>query len=204
MARLAIDAREGELGGVQERLAAGDDINQSDGPDDRTAIHEAATAGHLHIVEYLLQHGAHACALSKSGNTPLHLGAWCGHVPVIEALLVHGADARATTKSGNTPLHWAARFGHARAAELLLHYGADPLAMNKDGKLARDLASAAVHLEVLRVLQSDELEVPQVDCVPDGLNEESLSHPSDQDVIAVDTDHPARSETHLRSLVLKK
>eukprot|EP00976_Prorocentrum_cordatum_P007853 156453-Prorocentrum_minimum.AAC.1 len=152
MARLALEAARGDLGGVEERLEVGDDVNRGDGDDCRTALHEAVTAGHLHIVQYLLDHGASVDPPSQSGNTALHFAAWCGRAEIASLLLQRGASLNSCTKSSNTPLHWAAKYGHLDLVDILLQANADVGMVNQDGNTALHLAANKEHAQIVERL----------------------------------------------------
>ncbi len=66
------------------------DVNEA-GAAERRAIHRAAGANHMAVVEYLHSKGADLNIKDKSGRTPLH---WCcigGHKDVAEYLVKNGA-----------------------------------------------------------------------------------------------------------------
>eukprot|EP00899_Mesostigma_viride_P006901 jgi/Mesvir1/16211/Mv08469-RA.1 len=157
MTRLAIEAGRGDEGGLLERLEAGDDVNAADGVDERTALHEAAAAGHVDIMGVLFRHGARVDVQSKTGNTPLHLAAWNGRDQAVRLLLTHGANAGLRTQSGNTPLHWAAKHGHVAVVALLAQAGHAQVCLsvqNNDGDTPLHLACRLGHREVVQLLMA--------------------------------------------------
>ena len=95
--------------------------------DGATALHAAAGAGDVGMVEALLQAGADARArLRKSHSTPLLSAAARGHARVVEALLegAGGAQDKALLlsdldSSGGSALHASAVGGHVEALRLL-------------------------------------------------------------------------------------
>jgi ankyrin repeat protein len=88
----------------------------------KTALHYAASLGHVKIVNMLLEQGhASVDAVDCGGNTPLCLAL----VPVVaEALLAHNANPNHANNQGNTPLHTACAFGVLELRCLLLSWGA--------------------------------------------------------------------------------
>ena len=73
-----------------------------------TALHEAAQAGHVLVVEEILKSQADAAltvgAVEKTkSSTPLHLAAAQGHAEVIEMILAHGGSKDTLDADGNTP-----------------------------------------------------------------------------------------------------
>ena len=59
-----------------------------------TPLHLAAKEGHIHIVGFLINHGADINAQKKGffSVTPLHVSSQEGHVLVVKTLIEHGAD----------------------------------------------------------------------------------------------------------------
>src|SRR5262245_51678403 len=85
-------AREGNLEGVQRFVAEGIPVD-SRARGDVTPLHEAAEAGHLEMVQWLIEHGAdlHARTLRNPGDagshTPLHLAVSAGRLDVARLLI---------------------------------------------------------------------------------------------------------------------
>ncbi|KZV72354.1 ankyrin [Peniophora sp. CONT] len=103
--------------------------------DGNTALHWAASFGHLDFVRVLLDHPA----VNEDGQTALHAAASRGHSEICRVLLDHGAFVDATDNDGNTPLrvsktegprvggHWVGKYceeRHPNVASVLLEYGA--------------------------------------------------------------------------------
>lgn len=84
-----------------------------------SALHHAAAAGSLEVVELLLAAGASPRKRSHDGSTPLHAAALAGHLEVARALLAAGAETRATTNSGYSVLDAARVGGNSAVVELL-------------------------------------------------------------------------------------
>src|SRR5215472_5072850 len=76
-----------------------------------TALHMAAAAYQLEIVEFLIAHGADVHARNRLGATPLHYAADMnrrdadGQTRTIACLISAGADPNVTNRLGVTPLH---------------------------------------------------------------------------------------------------
>ncbi len=118
-------AMRGDLEEVRTLLRGGADVNAAQG-DGMTALHWAAEAGELEIVEILIYAGANPGAVTRLGDyTPLHLASKVGQSNTVEALLAAGADPDARTGTGSaTALHFAAAAGSAATVTALLHHGA--------------------------------------------------------------------------------
>ncbi len=111
-----------------------------------TALHVAAAAASLEIVQLLTMAGANCRARNRRGAEPLHYG--CdgsfkdSQTPatVIEHLVASGADANAFDRSGVAPLHRAVRSRCLEAVTALLNAGADVRLRNKSGSTPLHLA----------------------------------------------------------------
>ncbi|KAL7286755.1 hypothetical protein TKK_0018900 [Trichogramma kaykai] len=120
---------------------------------DNSPLMEAAIAGHVDIVNLLINHGAEINAQSTSGNTPLMYGCAGGHVKVVEALLNAGANVEDHNENGHTPLMEAASAGHVPVAEILLKFGAGINTHSNEFKeSALTLACYKGHLKMVKFL----------------------------------------------------
>ena len=113
--------------------------------DGRTALHEAARAGHGSIVTALLAAGADPATSDSSGNNPLHEAARGGHLEVLAQLLdaVDPATAAAADGQGCNVLMLAC-MTPATTPDLvrrLLTMGIDPAARDAAGRRAIDRAA---------------------------------------------------------------
>ncbi|XP_020288047.1 transient receptor potential channel pyrexia-like isoform X2 [Pseudomyrmex gracilis] len=94
--------------------------------DGRTALHLAACAASVRIVEELLKHGADPCKWDfEKKCTPLHCAAAASCVVTIKCLIKSGADINAGL-TGRSPLHYAVLNNAADCVEALLQAGACP------------------------------------------------------------------------------
>jgi ankyrin repeat protein len=115
-----------------------------------TALHVAAAAYRLDLVEQLLSLGADPRAKNRRGVEPLHAAAesfpgsrrWDpeAQAATIAGLIGAGADPNAETMEGATPLHRAVRTRGAAAVRALLEGGADPGRCNRAGSTPLKLA----------------------------------------------------------------
>jgi hypothetical protein len=108
-----------------------------------TALHMAAAACQLRIVEKLIAKSADVRARNRRGAEPLHyavdggpgLPGWNprAQAKIIGQLIRAGADPNVLDKSGVAPLHRAVRNRCAAAVKALVENGADPRAPNGKG-----------------------------------------------------------------------
>jgi ankyrin repeat protein len=118
-------------------------VRLDDDPEQLTALHLAAAAGHLETVQYLLSSDVRADvgAARMNNFTPLHSAAMNGHASVCEALLRAGAPVNVQTiPQRYAPLHSAAFAGHLDAIRILLAHGADPTLVNYRNERPADTA----------------------------------------------------------------
>lgn len=121
-------------------------VNARDGRG-RTALHEAAGAGHAELCRALLNAGADVDARDRDRRTPLLDAVRAGSVGALEVLLAAGADVHATDATGANALHVACAVEIPSLALIrqLLALGVDPHAPNAQGDSARAIAVAAGH-----------------------------------------------------------
>ena len=92
------------------------DINMRTG-EGRTALHLAASNGHVPTTRFLLQTGADMTLVDNTGNTALRLAAENGHLQVVKLLLTAGAVLESTQLSAT--LKSVTNNGHDAVANLL-------------------------------------------------------------------------------------
>jgi hypothetical protein len=102
----------------------------------------SAARDEVHLLGYLLAHGANANARATNGETALGAAAAAGHLAACELLIARGArlDAR-TTLTQQTPLIEAAQENRPEVVRLLLARGANPEARDFAGLTAEDWAT---------------------------------------------------------------
>jgi hypothetical protein len=115
-----------------------------------TALHIAAAAYQVQIVEQLIGAGADVRARNRFGYNPLHAASAGGpgsqswnpsqQAATIRMLVKAGVDPNSTDKRGVTPLHIAVRTRCSLAVQTLLECGADPARRNKNNSDAMVLA----------------------------------------------------------------
>ena len=140
----AAGTEEDDAVGVQLLLRHKARVDARDGRD-RTALHEAAFAGHPGVCSALLDAGADVHVRDGQGRTPLLESARAGALPALEALLAGGADVQACDGAGANALHLAcmAEAPSAALVRRLLELGVDAQTLDADGRSAVDLAVSA-------------------------------------------------------------
>lgn len=84
-----------------------------------TALHYAATGGHVPIIEYLLDQSAYIDAESPNGTTPLMMAAMYGSPEAVKSLIQAGADLTLKNQLGMTAHDFAIRGQRPNARELI-------------------------------------------------------------------------------------
>lgn len=140
----AAATEEDDPAGVQLLLRHKARVDARDGHD-RTALHEAAFAGHADICSALLDAGADVNARDSRGRTPLLDSARAAALPALEILLAGGADARSCDGSGANALHLAciAEAPSTALVKRLLDLGVDAQTLDAEGRSAVDVAASA-------------------------------------------------------------
>jgi len=133
---------DGDMGQVKKLVTAGAPVNVQDchvGFDYVccTPVTCAANRSHLHVVKYLVDHGADVNTVDASGHfpgstgwTPLHYAAYRGSLELAHFLVSKGADSSITNSRGQTPYNLADTFNHKEiktllASEFRKQYAAD-------------------------------------------------------------------------------
>jgi ankyrin repeat protein len=140
----------GDLSKVKEFLEEGVDINAKEGPRGQTALHLAASEGHMQVVEFLVENGAHVNAGMNLNRTAAEMAMDNNHNDIVKLLISKGADVsplhlaiamkdetkartlielsvnvNQKTQYGTTPLHKAVKAGMKNIVQLLIKKGAD-------------------------------------------------------------------------------
>lgn len=92
----------GDQQAVRDALSIGIPVSRSDARGN-TPLHVAASHGHGHLVQPLIEAGAIPNAQNADGKTPLHLGAENKWAVACMNLMAHGADPNARDHRGRTP-----------------------------------------------------------------------------------------------------
>lgn len=119
------------------------------------ALHYAAFAGHLDLVEKLLARGADINARSPNGSTALMLAIYDGHATVAGRLLEKGAQRDLKNDWGDGAMEWAMRFDRLDIAKRLAtpdeYRAAVDQPREKWGDAQRSLAMSADLQQLFRV-----------------------------------------------------
>ncbi|HCY15491.1 MAG: hypothetical protein A2Z93_01785 [Curvibacter sp. GWA2_64_110] len=100
---------------VSQLLDKDADVNKSGW----TPLHYAATAGHLQIMNLLLEHHAYIDAASPNGSTPLMMAAMYGTPSAVKLLLEAGADPLLKNDLGLTAIDFAQRANRQESADII-------------------------------------------------------------------------------------
>jgi G3E family GTPase/ankyrin repeat protein len=114
-----------------------------------TALHYAASEGHIAAISWLVKHGADVHARNENGDTALHCASEHGHIAAMERLTCCGARLMAVSKSGATAVHCAASKGHIVVLEWLAAQGVDIDTVDDDGAPPLHFAANNGHVHVV-------------------------------------------------------
>jgi ankyrin repeat protein len=82
-------------------------------------LQEAASHGHLEIVDYLLKYGADPARKNDRGWTALHAAAFGGNPDVVRNLLATGMETSVRDNEGRRPIDLAEEQGHEDVIRIL-------------------------------------------------------------------------------------
>jgi len=117
------------------------DVHSRDCDHKYTPLHLASELGHVEIARLLVEHGADAIAMDKSGLTPLHVAAHKRRWDLVRSLTEYGSGLAAKYGHGQTLLHRAVDRGSLGLARLLLEHGANVEARKENGSTPLLLAA---------------------------------------------------------------
>ena len=112
---LMLAALKGHFSLVQKLVEHDADVNKPGW----TPLHYAASAGHVKIVEYLLEQSAYIDAESPNGTTPLMMAAMYGSPEAVKVLMQAGADLDHKNQLGLSALDFAVRGQRQNSKELI-------------------------------------------------------------------------------------
>ena len=114
-----------------------------------TPLHLAVQKGHMDIVHFLLEKGAHVNMMStESSMSALQEACFLGQQGMVQMLLDYGANALHVDGNKETCLHWAARGGEMAVVDLILAKGVDYTRRNAQGRNAADVAMLLFNMKI--------------------------------------------------------
>jgi hypothetical protein len=147
---------------MEAMIQAGINLDLS-GEDGNTALHLAASAGHVAVVKLLLAQGAIANTRDAEGKTAMRRAVENGHHSVLRTIVSHSPNSETLDakfdRMGNVTLHYAVDYGDEDSILLLLRSGANPNVQNRFGQTPLHLAAWGRNLIVLRYLLDAEVEL---------------------------------------------
>lgn len=140
-------AGEGDLLTLQERVAEGENVNQTDGKYGYTSLYMACKQGHVACVRYLLACGADPELTLRNGLAPLHSAIQNHHHEIVDCLLSDRADVNRAAGYGFSPLFMAVKFQNKEAFHKLIERG------------AKDMPTAWFHTALLAAVYDNQLPI---------------------------------------------
>lgn len=157
---LLVAARNGHQAVLEQLLAKGADVNHQN-LQQATALHMAASAGHITIVEMLLKaEGVQADLPDTLQWTPLTCAAVNGCHKVVQQLQAKGVNVNHRTVNQETSLLLAAKQGHESIVKMLLAtQGIDIHIPDSSGNSPLNEAARGGHLSVVEQLLKEDVEI---------------------------------------------
>uniref|UniRef100_A0A6N2LNY4 PGG domain-containing protein n=1 Tax=Salix viminalis TaxID=40686 RepID=A0A6N2LNY4_SALVM len=140
---------------VEVLMGVNPDLSLTFDSSNTTALHSAASQGHVEVVKFLLEKGSALAMIAKSnGKTALHSAARNGHLEILKALLsIEPGLANKIDQKGQTALHMAVKGQNVELVQELIM--ADPSLMNmvdNQGNSALHIASRKGRDQIVRKL----------------------------------------------------
>ncbi|XP_056146686.1 ankycorbin isoform X2 [Lampris incognitus] len=118
----------------------------------KSALHIAATRGHLDCLSVILAHGADLSITDAAGSSALHLAAKNNHLECVKKLIQSKCAVDAVDSSGKTALHYAAANGNVPTVTLLCEQKSPINLRDAEGFSPLLLAASHAHVEVCSTL----------------------------------------------------
>jgi ankyrin repeat protein len=118
--RLVQFAAQGDATVVELLLQAGVPVQATESMRLVTALHNAASQGHIRLAATLIERGADVNAADRYGNTPLINAAYRGNLEMVKLLLQKGASINARSAAGVSALSAAVYSGQGGLVNFLL------------------------------------------------------------------------------------
>ena len=112
---LMLAALKGHFALVKKLVERDADVNKTGW----TALHYAASGGHVQVIDFLLENSAYIDAESPNGTTPLMMAAMYGSPESVKLLIQAGADLNVKNMVGMTALDFAVRADRQNSKELI-------------------------------------------------------------------------------------
>lgn len=112
---LMLAALKGQADVAAQLIELGADVNKPGW----TPLHYAATAGHVALIQLLLEHHAYIDAESPNGSTPLMMAAMYGTPSAVKLLLESGADPLLKNGLGLSALDFAQRANRSQSIPII-------------------------------------------------------------------------------------
>eukprot|EP00057_Strongylocentrotus_purpuratus_P028399 XP_011682873.1 PREDICTED: ankyrin-3-like [Strongylocentrotus purpuratus] len=138
---------------MKDQVSQGAELDEA-GSFGWTALHIAASNGHLDMTKYLLSQGADVNSSNAFGRCALHNAATKGKLDVMEYLISEGADMNKGNDFGVTALHFASESGHLDIVEFLIGHGVEAENCDADGITALHYALFAGEIDITKYLLS--------------------------------------------------
>lgn len=150
-------AKSGDLGKLKAMLSRKPVlIKTQDAKNGHSPLYDAASMGHLKVVEFLVSKGAEV-EVGDNLSTPLYVAASAGHKEVVDFLISKGAKVNILADGADpeepTPLHVAVNKGYRDIVESLLANGALVNVVNRfEGKIPLHYACGNGQVEIVELL----------------------------------------------------
>ena len=121
-----------------------------------TALHNASSQGHIHIVKYLIARGVNIDAQDWNGVTPLIAACTTGQIEIVKLLLKYKASVDIVPLKAPTALIAAIQAGRLDIVQVLLVAGATPSLADSFGTTPMEAALTANQAAIVGQLKANQ------------------------------------------------
>ncbi|KAK3752041.1 hypothetical protein QZH41_019391, partial [Actinostola sp. cb2023] len=156
-------AKSGNLARIKELIQVVPAMKNAQDERGMTALHLAASNGHLDCVKWLAVSGVDLADETPTGYTAVHLAAMNGHVNCMMILAAMGSAIGCKTVDAFTPLHLASMSGHIECVKWLLANRARWDVEDSNGRTPLDIAEEYGHEAIIKLLKKFKKELKKQD-----------------------------------------
>ncbi|XP_020610107.1 ankyrin repeat domain-containing protein 10-like isoform X2 [Orbicella faveolata] len=128
----------GKIDCVKRLVECGLNINVPEGRFEQSATHLAAFAGHVNVLQWLLENGAFPQKVDNLGETPAHKAARSGNTQCLKLLQAFGTPLSTFNMYRQTPCDLASSLGYEQCVQFLRSHSCATVSSQRKSKRLLD------------------------------------------------------------------